>query len=323
MSLKNLLLWEKYRPKTLEDIILLPRIRQHFENGITKNYIFSGHYGTGKTSLARILIGKYTKDKAFLEINSSLYTSIETLRSDVEKFCKTQPMLETDDPIKYIFLDEFERVSSQYQDALKAFIEQYHKNVRFILTTNHLNKISDGIKSRFTIIDFDCKDHTEEKFLKQEIYKRITNQISKEEEFSISKDDLVTLINKKFPDFRGMFVELQNLKDTGNLSLETSNISNKLKLDLYNFLYDESADFEKIYHFLMSNFGQDKIDILFKLLGKNFIDWSISEKRENIDKLFDLTYIISENTSKLETNTDPIILGMTVLGKFRKILIGK
>jgi len=206
MSLKNLLLWEKYRPKTLEDIILLPRIRQHFENGITKNYIFSGHYGTGKTSLARILIGKYTKDKAFLEINSSLYTSIETLRSDVEKFCKTQPMLETDDPIKYIFLDEFERVSSQYQDALKAFIEQYHKNVRFILTTNHLNKISDGIKSRFTIIDFDCKDHTEEKFLKQEIYKRITNQISKEEEFSISKDDLVTLINKKFPDFRGMFV---------------------------------------------------------------------------------------------------------------------
>jgi DNA polymerase III delta prime subunit len=323
MSLKNLLLWEKYRPKTLEEIILLPRIRQHFENGITKNYIFSGHYGTGKTSLARILIGKYTKDKAFLEINSSLYTSIETLRSDVEKFCKTQPMLETDDPIKYIFLDEFERVSSQYQDALKAFIEQYHKNVRFILTTNHLNKISDGIKSRFTIIDFDCKDHTEEKFLKQEIYKRITNQISKEEEFSISKDDLVTLINKKFPDFRGMFVELQNLKDTGNLSLETSNISNKLKLDLYNFLYDESADFEKIYHFLMSNFGQDKIDILFKLLGKNFIDWSISEKRENIDKLFDLTYIISENTSKLETNTDPIILGMTVLGKFRKILIGK
>jgi DNA polymerase III delta prime subunit len=323
MSLINLILWEKYRPKTLEDIILLPRIRQHFENGITKNYIFSGHYGTGKTSLARILIGKYTKDKAFLEINSSLYTSIETLRSDVEKFCKTQPILETDDPIKYIFLDEFERVSSQYQDALKAFIEQYHKNVRFILTTNHLNKISDGIKSRFTIIDFDCKDHTEEKFLKQEIYKRITNQISKEEKFDISKDDLVTLINKKFPDFRGMFVELQNLKDTGNLSLETSNISNKLKLDLYSFLYDESADFEKIYHFLMSNFGQDKIDILFKLLGKNFIDWSISEKRENIDKLFDLTYIISENTSKLETNTDPIILGMTVLGKFRKILIGK
>ena len=142
MSTKNLLLWEKYRPKSIDDIILLPRIKSHFENGITKNYILTGHYGTGKTSLARIIIGKYSKDKAFLEINSSLYTSIDTLRNDIEKFCKTQPMIESDDPIKYIFLDEFERVSSQYQDALKAFVEQYHKNVRFILTTNHLNKIS-------------------------------------------------------------------------------------------------------------------------------------------------------------------------------------
>jgi len=104
MLTKNLLLWEKYRPKTLDDVILLPRIRSHFELGVSKNYIFYGHYGTGKTSLARVLIGRYSKDKAFLEINSSLYTSIDVLRSEVEKFCKTQPMLEAEDPIKYIFL---------------------------------------------------------------------------------------------------------------------------------------------------------------------------------------------------------------------------
>lgn len=323
MSVKNLLLWEKYRPKTIDDIILLPRVRQYFQTGVTKNYIFSGHFGTGKTSLARILIGKYTKDKAFLEINSSLYTSIETLRSDIEKFCKTQPILETDDPIKYIFLDEFERVSSQYQDALKAFIEQYHKNVRFILTTNHLNKISEGIKSRFTIIDFDCRDQTEEKFLKQEIYKRISTHISKEENITITKEDLILLINKKFPDFRGMFVEIQNLKDTGSLNLQSSNVSNKLKLDLYNILYDQSADFEKIYHFLMANFGQEKIEQLFRLLGTEFVNWSLSQKRENIEKLFELSFIISDYTSKLESNTDPIILGITVIGKFRKILLGK
>ena len=167
MALKNLLLWEKWRPKNLEDIILLPRIRDKFQNGIATNYIFYGHYGTGKTTLARILIGKYSKDKAFLELNSSLFTSIETLRNEVEKFCKTQPILETEDPIKYVFLDEFERVSPQYQDALKAFIEQYHKNVRFILTTNHIGKISDGIKSRFTLINFDSLNSQEDKFLKQ------------------------------------------------------------------------------------------------------------------------------------------------------------
>ena len=323
MLTKNLLLWEKYRPKTLDDVILLPRIRSHFELGVSKNYIFYGHYGTGKTSLARVLIGRYSKDKAFLEINSSLYTSIDVLRSEVEKFCKTQPMLETEDPIKYIFLDEFERVSSQYQDALKAFIETYHKNVRFILTTNHINKISDGIKSRFTCIDFDCQTPQEEKFLKQEIYKKITNVVSLKEEINLSKDDLVNIINKKFPDFRGMFVELQNFKDTGELNSVQSNVSTKLKLDLYNILYDKSLDYEKIYHFIMSNFGPDKIDIIIKLLGKSFVDWSIQEKRENIDKLFELNYILSDYSSKLETNTDPIILGMTIIGKFRDILIEK
>lgn len=320
MSVKNLLLWEKYRPKKIEDVILPPRIKKQFENGISKNYIFYGHYGTGKTSLARILIGKYTKDKAFLELNSSLYTSIDTLRNDIEKFCKTQPILETEDPIKYVFLDEFERVSSQYQDALKAFIETYHKNVRFILTTNHLGKISEGIKSRFTCVDFDCQSSDEEKFLKQEIYKKIINEVSPQEGFEISKDDLVKLITKKFPDFRGIFVEIQNFKENGELNLDTSNISGKLKQDLFEMIFNKDMDYESIYHFLMSNFGAEKIDVLFKLLGKDFTTFFIKEKKGDIEKLFEINYIVSDYNWMLDTNTDPIILGMTVIGKFRNIL---
>jgi replication-associated recombination protein RarA len=77
MSVNKLLLWEKWRPKKIEDIILLPRIRNHFQYGVNSNYIFYGNYGTGKTSLARILIGKYSKDKPYLELNSSLFTSID------------------------------------------------------------------------------------------------------------------------------------------------------------------------------------------------------------------------------------------------------
>ena len=73
---------------------------------VNKNYILHGHYGTGKTSLARILIGKYSKDKAFLEINSSLYTSIDVLRSEIENFCKFTPMMSSESDIKYIFLDQ-------------------------------------------------------------------------------------------------------------------------------------------------------------------------------------------------------------------------
>jgi len=319
MSLNNLLLWEKWRPKNMDDVILLPRIRKYFENGVNGNYIFYGNYGTGKTSLARILIGKYTKKTPHLELNSSLYTSIDVLRGEIENFCKFTPMMESDSDIKFIFLDEFERVSVQFQDAFKAFIEKYNKNVRFIITTNHLNRITDGIKSRIPQINFDCQGIEEEKYLKQEVYKRINNVILPKEGKEITKEDLASIINKKFPDFRSIMVEVQNYLETGSLGENSSNVSNKLKLDLYNCIYDKSLDYEKVYHFLMNNFGAEKIDTMIKLLGKPFTDWSISEKK-NIEKLFECNYIISEYSDKLETNTDPIILGMTIIGKFRDIL---
>lgn len=320
-SVKSLLLWEKWRPSKIEDIILLPRIRKHFENGLTQNYIFHGHYGTGKTSLARILIGKYTKDKPFLEINSSLYTSIDVLRNEIEDFCKTVPMIEYDSDIKCVFLDEFERVSAQFQDAFKAFIEKYSKvGVRFIITTNHINKISDGIKSRIPKIDFDCKSVEEEKYLKIEMFKRINNVILPSEGKEVPKKDLISIINKKFPDFRSIMVELQNYLETGNFTSGYCNISTKVKLDLYNCIYNESLTYDSIYHFLMNTFGADKIDVMMGLLGRPFIEWSVAEKK-NVDKLFQCNYVIADYTSKLETNTDPIVLGMTVIGKFRDILL--
>jgi DNA polymerase III delta prime subunit len=320
MSVNSLLLWEKWRPKNMDDVILLPRIKKYFENGINQNFIFYGHYGTGKTSLARILIGKYTKDKPFLEINSSLYTSIDVLRSEIEDFCKFRPMMDVDSDVKYIFLDEFERVSAQFQDAFKAFIEKYNKNVRFIITTNHINKISDGIKSRIPQINFDCQGLDEEKYLKQEIYKRINNVILPKEGKEIPKEDLVSIITKKFPDFRSIMVEVQNYLETGSLGDNSSNVSNKVKLDLYNCIYDKSLDYEKIYHFLMTNFGPEKIDVMIKILGKPFIDWSISEGK-NVDKLFECNYIIADYSSKLESNTDPLVLGLTIIGKLRDILL--
>jgi DNA polymerase III delta prime subunit len=318
MSVKNLLLWEKWRPKKIEDIILLPRIKKQFENGINQHYIFYGHYGTGKTSLARILIGKYSKETPFLELNCSLDTSIDILREEIQNFCKFTPMFESNSDVKYVFLDEFERVSAQFQDAFKAFIEKYNNNVRFIITTNHINKISDGLKSRIKTVNFDCLDIEEERYLKTEFYKRIQNVVLPKEEREISKENLGTIINKKFPDFRSVLVEVQDFLETGDTNNGVSNVSNKIKIDLFNFLY-ENGDYESVYHFLMSNFGQEKIDSMIKLLGKPFIDWSI-ENKKSIDKLFECNYVIADYTSKLEGNTDPIILGMTIIGKFRDIL---
>ena len=317
MSVTSLLLWEKWRPKNFEDIILLPRIRKQFENGISQHYIFYGHYGCGKTSLTRILIGKYSKNTAYLELNCSLDTSIDVLRSEIDTFCKIRPMIESDSDIKYVFLDEFDRVSAQFQDAFKAFIEKYNNKVRFIICTNHINKISDGIKSRIKCINFDCLDSSEEKSLKVEFYKRLSGKILPAEGREIPKENLVSIINKSFPDFRGTLVEIQNFIETGHNAV-SSNISIALRTELYNLVFDK-PDYIKTFNFLMSSFGPDKIDVLIKLLGKPFIDYCI-ENNKKIDSLFQCNFILSDYSSKLESIVDPIVLGMTIIGKFQLIL---
>lgn len=313
------LLWEKWRPKTMDDIILLPRVREHFKNGVTQNYIFHGHFGTGKTSLARILIGKYSKDKPFLELNSSLYTSIDTLRNEIENFCKSSSIMDDYD-MKYVFLDEFERVSSQFQDAFKAFIEKYNKRVRFIITTNHIGKVSDGIKSRIAKIDFDCQSTEEEKYLKQEIFKKISGIILPAEGREIPKEEIVSIVKKKFPDFRNIIVQVQNYLQTGKLS-DNTNLGVISDLSLYHLIYNNKVEYDTVYQYLMKNFGPEKIDILFSLLSRPFIDWVLQNKKEDISKLFQCNYVVADYSSKLENSTDPIILGLTVIGKLREILL--
>lgn len=324
MSVNKLLLWEKWRPRTIEDCILLPRIKKEIEDGVNQHYIFYGHYGTGKTSLARILIGKYSKETPYLELNCSLDTSIDVLRTRVDDFCKFSSILDTNSDIKYVFLDEFERVSANFQDAFKAFIEQYNRNVRFIITTNHIGKISDGLKSRIKLIGFDWQNPEEEKFLKTNIFKKIRDVIiplEVEEGLvkNIPDDNVIKkIVIKRFPDFRSTLVELQSFMETGGSDEITNAMSNKTKLDLYNLIYSNS-DSEQTYHFLMANFGADRIDEMIKLLGRPFIDWCIAE-RKSVDKLFETATVIADYSSKLETQTDPIILGLTIIGKFKDIL---
>ena len=115
-------------------------------------------------------------------------------------------------------------------------------------------------------------------------------------------------------------MELQNYKETGTISELSQNVSDKLKLELYSLLFDKNLDYEHIYHFIMSNFGPEKVDIIFKFLSRGLVDWAITNKPNLVPKLFEVNYIISENHYKLETQTDPVILAMTVLGKIRDVV---
>lgn len=330
--MKDLILNERWRPKKIDDMILLPRIKKIFEKGVQQNFIFYGHFGTGKTTLARILIGKWTKDKPFLEINSSLYTSIDILRTKIDDFCSNVYMgldLLSDDiqqsSTKYVFLDEFERTSIQYQDALKAYIEEYStKGVRFILNTNHLDKISDGIKSRMTLINFDAQSPEEEKFVKRGIYLKVMDDVSKKEGISITKDQLVKLINTTFPDIRSIYNKLQYYSISGDIT-ENSIENEDSKLKLYELIHTnqpatDSNEYETVFNFVNENFGQDNIKVLLKFLGSDYSKWLLANHRIASNKLFEINNIVSVASWQLESVIDPIILAVSTIGKIKKLI---
>ena len=174
------------------------------------------------------------------------------------------------------------------------------------------------MKSRIKMIDFDCQNIEEERYMKQEIYKRIQNVILPAEGKDMSKEQLVPIINRWFPDFRKILVEVDDFLLAGSDEASTGNVSLKDRNELYQIVYGQH-DYDHIYHFLMNSFGQDKISEMLATLGKPFIDWCI-ENGKGVDRLFECNHVIAQYIPLLETNADPIILGMSAIGKFRDIL---
>ena len=156
--------------------------------------------------------------------------------------------------------------------------------------------------------------------MKNEISKKIAKKIAPSEGFEISKEEIVSMVNKKFPDFRAILVELDNFKHTGTTIQNTSTVNLKLKSELFEIVFEKTKTFESIYHFLIDNFGPEKIDELISLLGRPFIDYCLENKKTKTENLFLVAFIITEHTKLLESNTDPIILGVTVIGKIRDLL---
>jgi len=308
------LFWKKYRPKRMKEIILLPRIRKSIDNGIKNNMIFYGGYGMGKTALSKILI----KDNPSIRFNASLHTSIDTLRYDVEEFCSKMSMFDNPDKMKIVFLDEIERTSAQYQDALKGFMDEYEQNVRFLATTNHINKVTPGVLSRFVSIDFNPKNQDEITFLKKEYAKRLKH-ILETEKVKIEINDIVTLVNRNFPDMRQMVNIVQHIKETGEVNFDSAAFQTKLKGELFEHMM-KHTNFHDTYNFVISTFGPENIVDVVYLLGRPFIEYAIEQDSELLDKMEDIVDVVTEYSDMLPDTLDPMVLGVSLIGKVQKII---
>ena len=205
MAFKDILLTEKYRPSTLEDLIMPERIRTKLNDGVYQHLLFYGSPGTGKTSAAKALCNQFGHEYRY--INASDETSVDVIREKISKFCTTASLTSLEGKMKVVILDEIDGVSDQFNKALKATMDSFSKNTRFIATTNHINKIPEAVLSRFEQINFDFSKEEEAEQLKSYI-KRVY-EIVKKEGADIEKPALLELVKRKFPDMRNTLTVLQ------------------------------------------------------------------------------------------------------------------
>lgn len=313
-------LYEKYRPTTMDDMVLLPRIKEILKDGINQNYIFYGSYGGGKTSVAKILAGMYIKKDGYqvipsMYINCSEDGVIDTLRNDITRFCEVRQMMSESD-IKYVILDEFDGVSSKFELALKAFIERY-KNVRFIFITNHIEDIYGGVLSRVQRINFDAQSREEEVIIKKEFFKRV-NRILELENVEAKKEDIIELINTSFPDFRNTLVNLQTYISGGGV-ISGNTFSIKERNELYEFI-SIRRDVHDVISFINKNIGSDRINILFRELSNPYI-YFLMERGVDSSVIFELISVYSDEYPKIKTQIDPLLLGVNLINKYQNILL--
>lgn len=209
-------LWcQKYRPLTIDECILPTSIKDQLE-AITKtdripNLILSGPAGCGKTTAALALCSQMGTDVMF--INASMESGIDVLRSKILQFASSVSLT---DAKKVVILDEADYSNPQsFQPALRGFIEEFSKNVTFILTCNFKNRIIEPLHSRCAVMDFTIPS-AEKVQMAGQFFKRAIN-ILKEEGIEYDQKVVASLVQKHFPDYRRVINELQRYSVSGKI----------------------------------------------------------------------------------------------------------
>jgi len=258
---------EKYRPKTIEDCVLLKSLKDTFQSIIDKgelpNMMFTGSAGIGKTTVARALCNELGLD--YMMINGSEDGNIDTLRGKIKQFASTVSLQGGQ---KVVILDEADYLNPQStQPALRGFIEEFSKNCRFILTCNFKNRIIDPLHSRCSIYEFNLG--SKEKMAMAFMHR--LQFILDSENIKYENQVLAELIMKYIPDWRRVINECQRygmsgVIDTGILvTLSESSIKSLMK-DL------KSKNFKS-----MRKWVSDNIDVesakLFRMVYDNMITY--------------------------------------------------
>jgi len=308
----------RFRPQTLEDIILPERIRKEIGDGSLKqNYLLYGTPGIGKTSLAKIL----AKDFPMLYINVSDESSVDTIRTKITDWCSTISVLDGKESVKVTILDECDGASDQFYKALRATIEKFTENgnCRFIATCNFINKVPEPIQDRFACINFNPVSKEEEKELMVKYIKR-TMGLMKAVGITISQEAAVEFVKRNFPSMRSIVSKTQSFYDKGikEIALEDIKILNYSFDDIFKLIMTNTDPYAN-YVLLMGQYV-NKVDDVLASLGMEFPEYVREFYPEKISKLPQILVEIANYQAQRVHVIDPAISMLACIMRLQMIV---
>ena len=290
-------LWtEKYRPSSIDTYVFRDdkqkqQVSGWLGDGALPHLLFSGAPGTGKTTLAKVLLQELNVDPMdVLEINASNENNVDTIRNKITNFSSTMPFGD----MKYVLLDEADYITPNGQAALRGVMEMYHTSCRFLLTCNYAQRIIPALHSR-------CQGFHIEKLDINEFTARIAT-ICIQENVQLDGETLDTYVQATYPDLRKAINLVQQNVVEGVLQKPQDGDSATSDWMLSAIDMFKSGDYKGARTLICSQARPEEYDDVYKFMYRNLDLWGTTALQQD-----QAVVIIRNGMAKSSLCADPEI----------------